>query len=293
MEVTYKNIKDSILKFIISRDNEKLSQQDIYERLLEVFQISSEGKNTRSKNKYIKEQFLNALMHFKNQRDILFFVESGNIYLQYHDDINNDKNSDSIVDEYIDYEDSDDSYADEYDSDDYNEEDEDETGPENNVAYDIFEKLMSNVEKNEDMITDFRDSYGFTITHHLVRDIKYKHLVGILFENNLFHYDNKTKCDQTPLDLVCEEMRNDVILMYAYRISVKTNDSNSYSRDDVDDIIYAVEKSTKNEIKNLKSTNRMQTFVLVLLSIYVVVDAFQGAIQDVMESVEYHRNIEF
>ena len=249
MEITYENIKTNILKIIISRDNERLSQQQIYDRLLEIYKVSSDGINTRSKNNFIKTKFTTAILHYKYHKDILFSVDSGVIYLQYHEDINNeDKEFDN--DEYCESSDEDDEL---YDPEDY-----DESNYENDdVVKDIFENMMNNIPSNVHMIESFSDSFGLTVSHHLVRDVKYKKLITKLDDAGLFHYDIKSKCGQTPIDLVCDKLKSQVNEMYTKRI-VESKLLNYYLKDEIKKIMF------RNELMmvELKKSNKNQQFTI-------------------------------
>ena len=76
MECTYDNIKSNILKIIINGKNEVLSQIDIYNRLLEIYNIKNKKTDTISENSLIKILY-SALFHFINHKDVSFSINSG------------------------------------------------------------------------------------------------------------------------------------------------------------------------------------------------------------------------
>lgn len=296
IEMNSDTIETNILKILMNKPDENISQNNIYEKLSEIYSQSNNKPNTRSKNKKLKKLLTNYIISIKDNNIISNIIE-GTIFLKYdslkyknNKNKNDNKDQDYSVndkdynenddkDYNEDYnEDCDEDYNKNYDDDDEDEDyDEDEeecdenevvNNKQNNNFYDnFFDSLLLDVNKHRKFIKKYRDVNGATISHHVVRSPKYINLVNKLIYEGLFFPYKKDKLGFTPLHYCCETLKTDMILKYIETGCINTEKNLRYEIEDLDKKIEYTEITARNA--DFKTSFLTGLFFLLLLNMFI------------------------
>jgi hypothetical protein len=212
--ITSKNVKDNIFKILISKENEKLSQFDIFTRLSEIYNIDNAKINTRSSNKKIKYLFMRNLKYIQQSKDIFTFVDNGILYFKYHS-YNNTQIEIPIITNCKDNKfDESDKYDESDESDESSESDEsDESDDENESYYDD--------ESNDD------DEYLTSDDEYLTSDNNIKNSIN-----------NKKSNIIIPNNDIFEELINDIDNNKQFLEQFRDCNNNTVSHHLVSDLKY-------------------------------------------------------
>jgi len=234
-EINNEAVEANILKILMSKPDENISQNNIYERLVEIYTVSDNKPNTRSKNNKLKN-LLKKYISSRNNDGVVSIISEGNLFLKYVSVEDNTENNedyyltDDDIDDIEDIED----IEDIDDIDDIEDIQDNENNKNNKDFYeDFFDSLVININKNKKFIKKYRDVNGATISHHVVRNPKYKKIIKELIEQNLFYFYKRDKLGFTPLHYCCESLKTDITLEYIKEIELEFVNTEKYLKDEI------------------------------------------------------------
>lgn len=268
-EINNEAVEANILKILMSKPDENISQNNIYERLVEIYTVSDNKPNTRSKNNKLKN-LLKKYISSRNNDGVVSIISEGNLFLKYVSVEDNTENNedyyltDDDIDDIEDIEDID-------DIDDIEDIQDNENNKNNKDFYeDFFDSLVININKNKKFIKKYRDVNGATISHHVVRNPKYKKIIKELIEQNLFYFYKRDKLGFTPLHYCCESLKTDITLEYIKEIELEFVNTEKYLKDEIDNLNKKVdytEITTRNA--DYKTSFLIGLFFLLLLNMFL------------------------
>lgn len=305
--ITLKNVKSNVLKILKKHENKTISQFDIYNELLEYYNVDNDKTNTRSTNKKIKYFFNESLTYYQGKENIAMSINDAILYFtfvsnkeqnlknNFEEEISQDNEEDQQVDDTIFSEISTDDgeYESDYYTDSDNEQfDENNELPEDNdesvindkdmvsendkkLNFNIFRKMIGN-NKYDDFVDSFVDEDGNTFSHYVVSDPKYYDLIELMVKRDQFKFYTQNFKKLLPLDCCHDNIYSKVNILYMTKISHETSTRhfNAIKTTLTNNFEYEL-KTRDRRIQELENkTNTLNTQVYFMTGIFLVYSYF-------------------
>lgn len=302
--ITLKNVKSNVLKILKKHEDKTISQFDIYNELLDYYNVDNDKTNTRSTNKEIKYFFNESLTYYQGKENIAMSINDAILYFTFvsnkKQNSNNNTEEENIIDSTDDDETifseistDDEEYDSDYCTDSDNEQfDENNESPENNdesiinhkdivsendkkLNFNIFRKMIGN-DKYDDFVDSFVDEDGNTFSHYIVSDPKYYDLIELMVKRDQFKLYTQNNKNLLPLDCCHANIYSKVNIAYMTKISHETSKRHSDAiKTTLTNNFYYELKTRDRRIQELENkTNTLNTQVYFMTGIFLVYSYF-------------------